>query len=455
MGFSPNFVWGAASSSYQVEGAALEGGKKESVWDLFCRKPGVVKNGHTGSIACDHYHHFQEDIAIMKEIGIQAYRFSISWPRVLPDGTGAVNPKGMDFYQSLVDQLLEAGITPYITLFHWDFPAELYYQGGWLNENSPDWFAAYADKMVRALGDRVSYWMTINEPACYIELGLQSGAHAPGDRLGFAQVLRAAHHTLLGHGKAVQAIRAAARIPIQVGLAQTADLAFPEQETDADIEAARAFMFTIRAKNFWKTTWWTDPIFLGRYPEDGLALYQEDLPAIKPQDMETIHQPLDFFGLNMYTGYHVRAQADGNPEVVTPPAGSPFTTMGWAVHPKAIHWGPRLLYERYHSPILITENGMANTEWVSQDGKVHDPQRSDFLQRYLLEYRRLSEAGVPTLGYFYWSILDNFEWAEGYTQRFGLVHVDYATQKRTVKDSAFTYRDIIASNGDILDPSRD
>jgi beta-glucosidase len=262
-------------------------------------------------------------------------------------------------------------------------------------------------------------------------------------------VLRAAHNTLLAHGKAVQVIRAEARRPVRVGMAHTGSMAFPETETPENVEAARAFMFGMHAKNFWTTSWWMDPIYFGSYPADGLELFKEDMPEINPRDMDIIHQPLDFFGLNIYTGSSVRA--GDSPEVVTPAAGHARTTMTWPVHPKAMYWGPRLLYERYQSPILITENGMANTDWVSMDGKVHDPQRIDYLRRYLLEYRRAGADGVPLLGYFHWSILDNFEWGEGYNQRFGIIYVDYETQQRTMKDSALWYRKVIDTNGAALD----
>ncbi|MBD3243435.1 MAG: beta-glucosidase [Chitinivibrionales bacterium] len=449
MRFPQHFTWGVASSSYQIEGGARDDGKGLSIWDIMCREPGRTWQGDTGDIAADHYHRYEEDVDLIAGIGARAYRFSLSWPRILPHGTGTVNPAGIAFYDRLVDRLLSKGIEPWITLFHWDYPYELYCRGGWLNPDSAPWFAEYARVVVDALSDRVTHWMTQNEPQCFIGLGHQTGEHAPGLRLGLSQVLRAAHHALLGHGLAVQAIRAHAHEPPVVGAAPVGVVKAPASESTNDIEAARRAMFAITEKTCWNNTWFADPMVRGEYPEDGLALFGTDAPHIGAGDMETICQPLDFYGANIYNAQAVRA-TDNGPEPLTPPTGPPLTTMRWKMTPEALYWGPRFLYERYRLPIVVTENGMANCDWVQRDGKVHDPQRIDFVGRYLTAYRRAIADGVDGRGYFHWSLLDDLEWNEGYQHRLGLVHVDFDTGKRTPKDSATWYRSVIESNGEAL-----
>ncbi|MFU8796911.1 MAG: glycoside hydrolase family 1 protein, partial [Dehalococcoidia bacterium] len=372
-------------------------------------------------------------------------------PSIIPGGTGAVNPKGLAFYDSLVDKLLAAGIVPYITLFHWDYPYELYRWGSWLEQDSSDWFADYARVVVDKLSDRVRHWITLNEPQCFIGLGHQFGFHAPGDKLEFRQVLTAAHNALLAHGKAVQAIRNGSRTQPLIGLAPVGLVNTPATESPSDIEAARQAMFSITDRTCWNNTWWTDPVFLGRYPEDALALFGADMPAFDDGDMKTICQPLDFFGVNIYFSQPTCAGEDGRPDIVPLPIGQAMTAFNFPVLPEGLYWGPRFYWERYRLPILITENGMSSIDWVSMDGGIHDPQRIDFLRRYLLELRRACGEGIDVRGYFQWSILDNFEWTEGYKQRFGLIYVDYPTQERILKDSAYWYRDVIASNGASLD----
>ncbi|NLE45556.1 MAG: beta-glucosidase [Chloroflexi bacterium] len=446
MGFPSDFVWGAAAASYQIEGGAYEDGKGLSVWDMMCRQPDKIWEGNTGAVACDHYHRGREDARLMGELGLQAYRLSTCWPRVLPEGTGAVNPKGLAFYDELVDALLENGVQPWVTLFHWDYPYALFCRGGWLNRDSVDWFADYTGVIVDRLSDRVTHWMTQNEPQCYIGLGHQTGEHAPGLRLGFEEILLATHHSLLAHGKSVQVIRARAKTPPVVGAAPVGVVKMPATTLPEDVDAARTLMFSITGKDCWNNTWFADPVVLGNYPQDGLDLFAEEMPEIRDGDMATICQPLDFYGVNIYNGQVVRADQDGA-AVVQGPDGPPLTTMTWRVSPESLYWGPRFLYERYKLPVVVTENGMANTDWVHLDGKVHDSQRIDFLTRYLRAYRRAIEDGVEGKGYFQWSIMDNFEWAHGYKQRFGLVYVDFATQQRIPKDSAYWYREVIASNG--------
>ncbi len=446
MVFPNKFCWGVATASYQIEGAAYRAGGGMSVWDMFCRRPGKIWNGETGDVACDHYNRFTEDVKLLKELGIQGYRMSISWPRILPDGTGRTNEEGLAFYDRLIDALLEAGVTPYVTLFHWDLPYELYCRGGWLNRESVKWFEEYTRLVVQRLSDRVAHWMTLNEPQCFIGLGLQSGLHAPGDSLGFAEILRAAHHTLMAHGRAVQVIRSEAKSAPVIGYAPVGVVKSPVSESDADREAARAMMFQIAGHNLWNNTWWTDPLLLGGYPEDGLSQYGHLLPEIMPGDLELMHQPIDFLGANIYNSHPVKA-GDNGPEETPHPAGIGRTSYQWPVTPDALYWGARFFWERYHKPIVITENGLGNNDWVSLDGKVHDPQRIDFLQRYLLGLEKAIEYGVEVQGYFQWSLMDNFEWHEGYKMRFGLVYVDYLTQQRIPKDSAYWYKKVIETNG--------
>ncbi|MCK5155525.1 MAG: beta-glucosidase [Spirochaetales bacterium] len=450
MGFPKNFVWGAVAASYQIEGGAYEDGKGLSVWDMMCRQPGKIWSDNTGEIACDHYHRYEEDTGLMAEIGLKAYRLSISWPRVLPDGTGKVNEKGLEFYDRLIDSLLRNGVDPWVTLFHWDFPYALYCKGGWLNRDSADWFAEYTQLIVERLSDRVSHWITQNEPQCFIGLGHQTGYHAPGLKLGFADVLLAAHHSLLAHGKAVQVIRAYARTNSIIGTAPMGMVKMPLDDTPEAIEAARKCMFSITASDCLNNTWFADPVIFGRYPEDGIKLFQKDMPKIIDGDMETICQPLDFYGVNIYHGKFISKTDRG--DIITPPAppGPALTTMEWELTPEALYWGPRFLYERYKLPIVITENGMGNCDWIHADGRIHDPQRIDFVTEYLTEFHRAITDGVKANGYFLWSVMDNFEWAMGYKQRFGIVYVDYTTGKRTLKDSAYWYKTVIESNGDIL-----
>ena len=450
MAFPEGFIWGAAAASYQVEGGAFDDGKGLSVWDMMVRQPGRIWEGNNGDVTCDHYHRYAEDAKIMGGLGLHAYRLSISWPRVLPEGFGAVSEKGLAFYDQLVDALLENGVQPWVTLFHWDFPYALFNRGGWLNRDSADWFADYAKVIVDKLSDRVQHWMTQNEPQCYIGLGHQHGEHAPGLRLGFDEVLLAAHHSLLAHGKAAQVIRANAKAEPKIGAAPVGVTKMPATDSPEDIEAARKAMFSVCDRNCWNNTWFADPMLKGEYPADGLELFADSLPEIRDGDMETIHQPIDFYGANIYNAQTVRATADGGWETMAADTGPALTTMVWRMTPESLYWGPRFLYERYGKPIVVTENGMANTDWVHLDGKVHDPQRIDFLTRYLRSYRRAIEDGTEAWGYFQWSIMDNFEWGHGYKQRFGLVYVDYETGERTPKDSALWYKDVIATNGEAI-----
>jgi len=451
MNFPENFTWGAASASYQLEGAARTDGRGDSVWDIFSRTAGNVVGGHTGDVACDHYHRYKDDVGLMKEMGLKAYRFSVSWPRVMPMGTGAVNAAGLDFYDRLVDELLKVKITPWVTLFHWDFPQHLFNSGGWLNRDSSQWFADYAKVVVDRLSDRVTNWITINEPQIYIGLGHYDVKHAPGIKYPFSQALLAGHHTLMAHGRAVQVIRANAKKPASIGWAPIGKAECPVTESAADVEAARASSMSSADKHFFQNTWFGDPVVFGKYPEDALASYGADAPKPQAGDMELINQKIDFYGLNIYGGGQVKAGPDGKAVSVPLPPGHARNALSWGIVPPSLRWGPRFVYERYKLPIVITENGMTNLDWVHSDGAVHDPQRIDYTRRYLIELRKAIADGTKVNGYFHWSIMDNFEWAEGYKDRFGLIHVDYETLQRTVKDSGHWYAEVIATNGAVLD----
>ena len=448
--FSEQFVWGAATSAYQIEGAVERDGRGASVWDHFCTREGVVQGGESGAVACDHYARYAEDVGLMSALGLQAYRFSIAWPRVLPEGTGRVNAAGLGFYDRLVDELLKADIQPWVTLFHWDYPLALYRRGGWLNADSPKWFADYTRVVVEKLSDRVSHWITLNEPQCFVGLGHETGVHAPGDKLPLHQSLRVAHHALRAHGESVKVIRTHAKRPPKIGWAPTGDIPLPMSEKEEDVRAAREMYWSVTKPDVWNHAWWLLPVLEGRYPEDGLKLYGGAVPRFTAEEMAMIAQPLDFLGLNIYNGFLCRRGVDGRPERVGYATGHPRTQNGWNVSPPALRWGPRFAHERSGLPIVITENGMAAHDWIGDDGAVHDAQRIDYLRKYLRELRRAVADGVPVQAYFAWSLLDNFEWAEGYRYRFGLVHVDYATQRRTLKDSARWYGEVIRTRGGSL-----
>jgi beta-glucosidase len=447
--FPADFLWGTATAAYQVEGAAREDGRGESTWDVFCRRPGAVFEGHTGDVACDHYHRYAEDVALMSTLGLQVYRFSVSWSRVLPEGRGTPNPKGLAFYDRLVDALLEAGVQPFCTLFHWDLPQALQRMGGFVNRDIADYFAEYSDVMARQLGDRVKYWVTQNEPQCYIGFGLGSGIHAPGLKLELSELLLAAHNSLRSHGKSVDALRASVR-GARIGYVLATQLCRPHTESAADVDAARAATFSVRDRTLWTNTWWTDPVVFGRYPEDGLRLFGSELPDFPAADFASIQRPIDFLGLNIYRAETYRASDEGPVPLPVPP-GYPRSGVDWQpITPDAMYYGTRFFHERYALDQWITENGLSTRDQIYLDGHVHDPQRIDFMHRCLLELSRAIRDGTPVKGYLAWSLLDNFEWADGYKQRFGLVYVDYASQRRVPKDSFHWYQRVIASRGENL-----
>ena len=449
MSFRKNFAWGVATAAQQIEGAYLEGGKGLNIWDVYSHEPGKIEDGATSDVACDHYHLFREDVRLMRELGINSYRFSISWSRIFPDGIGKISEDGVRFYSELIDELIAACIEPYITLFHWDYPYSLYKKGGWLNDESVDWFAGYAEKIVELYSDRVKYFITFNEPQCFIGIGYLQGVHAPGLQVSYKDAFQMAHNVLKAHGAAVKAMRKAAKRPIKIGYAPTYNAHFPKTDSPEDIEATRRAFFDcpdLSPRVLWNVSWWSDPVVLGKYPEDGLRKYREYLPTITNEDMELISQPIDFYAQNIYNGSEIEAGPGGAPVVVPYPSDAPRTTMGWPITPKSLYWGPRFLTERYPLPFYISENGTAMPDRLTPDGKVHDTGRIAFLSSYLAELERAADDGVDIRGYFLWSFMDNFEWAKGYVPRFGIVYTDYETQKRIPKDSAYWYRDYIAEH---------
>jgi len=429
--FPSDFLWGAATAAYQIEGAWDEDGKGESVWDRFSHTPGKIEDGSSGEVACDHYHRYPEDIALMRHLGLKAYRFSTSWPRVLPEGQGVINPLGLDFYDRLVDKLLAANIEPFLTLFHWDFPQALQERGGWLNRDHCYAFADYAALLVKRLGDRVRHWATFNEPGVVVYDGHVVGLHAPGiqDPSIASQV---GHHLLLAHGLAVQAMRAIDP-GLQAGVVLNEWLAEPPSNDPADVVAA---------EHAWQqhSTFFLDGLFKAHYPPH---LYAEGaLSNVRPGDLALISQKLDFFGLNSYSRHVIGAQGR-----VHPVPGSEYTEMDWEVCAPAMRRLLNKLNDEYDlPPIYITENGAAFKDVLSPDGKIHDERLLDYLRQHFIQARLAMQDGVDLRGYFVWSLLDNFEWGHGYTKRFGIVGVDYDTQTRTVKDSGEWYRQVIANN---------
>lgn len=442
--FPDGFLWGAATSAHQIEGSPLADGAGLSIWQRFSHTPGRVKNGDTGDVACDHYRLWRSDIDLMRALGLTAYRFSISWSRILPDGTGRVNPKGLDFYSRLVDGLRDAGIRPFATLYHWDLPAALDDRGGWLNRDVADWFAEYAGTMFRALDDRVETWCTLNEPWVVSDGGYLFGALAPGHRNRFEGPL-ASHNLLRAHGLAVQAYRASdGRRPI--GLVVNLEPKYPASQDPADLAAtARADAYMNRQ--------FLDPVFRGHYPEEMAEVFGEAWPRHPDSDLDAIRTPIDFLGVNYYTRGVTRYDARPRHWLLragrVPQPHHTHTETKWEVYPPGLSDTLLWVRERYGNfPIFVTENGAAFYDPPTADGEtVDDPLRVSYLREHLRAARAAIDKGVDLRGYFVWSLLDNFEWSHGYSKRFGIVHVDYATQKRTLKASARFYADVIRSNG--------
>lgn len=450
MSFPKEFVWGAATASYQIEGAAFEGGRGMSIWDTYSHTPGNTLGGDTGDVACDSYHRWAEDIALMKQMHLKAYRFSVAWPRIFPNGTGAVNEEGLTWYSRFVDALLDAGIEPYVTLYHWDLPQALQDKGGWLNADTAKAFAEYARVVTERFRGRVKYYFTLNEPQCNIGIGYGQKRQAPGYGLDDAMTFCAWHTILYGHCLAAAAIRKADP-DAKVGIAPTGRICTPATDSPADIEAARQAMFALQDGD-WTFTYNAamDPIVFGKWPEIKGGQAQRVAENIPAEQLAAL--PLgkvDFMGMNIYNSITVKAGENG-PEFCKRPAGFPRTAIDWPITPESMTWGPRFIYERYGLPIFITENGISCCDRIHLDGKVHDPDRIDFLHRYLLALREGAESGTDVRGYFHWSLMDNFEWAHGYNERFGLVYVDYATCDRTPKDSAAWYTGVVDTNGENL-----
>lgn len=445
--FPEGFRWGVATAAYQIEGAAQEDGRAPSIWDTFSRTPGRVHKGHTGDVACDHYHRYAEDVAIMRDLGVSTYRFSLAWPRVRPDGTGPVNRRGLDFYDRLVDELLGAGIAPMLTLYHWDLPQSLEDRGGWANRDTAYHFADYAAAAYARLGDRVATWTTLNEPWCSAFLGYASGDHAPG-RKDATAAFKAAHHLMLGHGLAARALRTAGAREISV----TVNLSYVRARDPLDPHDVQAANLVDGLHN----RLFLDPLLRGRYPADMLAhmSHLTSLDFIEADDESTIGADIDFLGVNYYMPTLVGAQV-GSPSsskfpgthgVVWLPQNLPTTGMGWPIDADGLRRLLIRLAEDYPStPLIITENGASFPDAV-QIGKVNDYERIGFLKDHLRAVHEAIGAGVDLRGYVAWSLLDNFEWAYGYDKRFGLVHVDYTTQERLPKESALWFKKVIADN---------
>ena len=449
--FPEDFCWGAATAAYQIEGAYREGGRKPSVWDTFSATRGKVLNGDTGAVACDHYHRYKGDVQLMAELGIKHYRFSIAWTRIIPDGRGAVNEEGIDFYKRLVDCLQEYGITPHATLFHWDSPQaleDLY--GSWQSRQIAYDYADYVTAVAKRLGDRITNWMTLNEIPCFTHLSYdvkQQPQHAPGTRVkSRKEVWQTSHHALLAHGLGCQAIRAASPVPCKVALVDNIAVTVPINESPANIAAAKSAFHTCGQNGgiiF--------PALTGTYSPAMLEKLKEDAPTIKPGDLEIIHQPLDSLGLNIYTGTYVRAASneDGY-EFLNLPKGYPQMHMPWLnILPESIYWGIRHISEtvgRNDLPVYITESGCAAQDEVNSTGQVIDTDRIMYLRQHLKSAHQAISEGYPLKGYFLWSFMDNFEWAWGYSRRFGIVYVDYKTQKRIPKASFEWYAECIRQN---------
>ncbi len=437
--FPDGFIWGAATASYQIEGAVHEDGRGESIWDRFSHTSGKVVNGDTGDIACDHYHRWPDDIALMRELGVGAYRFSTAWPRIIPAGRGAPNEQGLAFYDRLVDGLLENGITPWVTLYHWDLPQVLEDQNGWVNRATADAFAEYVDVVTRRLGDRVKDWITLNEPWCSSFLGYFNGHHAPG-RTEPRIWLETVHTLLFGHGKATEIVRRNvpnARVGITLNLSQT----YPAGETEADQAAAR------RWDGFFNR-WFLDPLYGRGYPEDMQALYGTTVPQGPPSDFDTMAAKTDFLGLNYYNPTFIRDDPGGNMlGVQSVHVEGEYTEMDWLVYPQGLYDLMQRVARDYPTgPLYVTENGAAYPDLAPVDGRVRDPERTRYYALHLDACRRAIADGVPLAGYFAWSLMDNFEWAFGYTRRFGITHVDYDTQVRTIKDSGRYYSAVARQN---------
>lgn len=453
--FPENFVWGAATASYQIEGAAREDGRGLSIWDTFSHTAGKVAGGDTGDVACDHYHRYADDVRLMRSLNLAAYRFSIAWPRIQPSGSGPLNAAGLDFYDRLVDELLKAEIAPYATLYHWDLPQALEDQGGWTNRETAYHFAEYAAAVHARLGDRVEHWATLNEPWVSAYLGYGNGVHAPGRRSP-AEAMRAAHHLMLGHGLAARELRAGGARSVML-VVNASPVLTPAQVDDQDAAVSEADAAAVRRIDALLNRQFLDPALLGTYPHEVLAAAERNggTEHIQDGDLKTINAPIDLIGVNYYNpcvvedgpGNAADAAWPGSEGVAFAAADAPTTAMGWPVVPSGLsRLLVRLSRDYPQVGLMVTENGAAYDDVVS-NGRVHDADRLAYLDGHLREVHRALSEGADLRGYLVWSLLDNFEWAEGYRRRFGIVHVDYETQARAPKDSALWYREVITRNG--------
>jgi beta-glucosidase len=433
--FPADFRWGVSTSSFQIEGAGREDGKGESIWDRFCSEPGRIRDGSNGLVACDHYHLFPQDLDMAKSLGVNAYRFSIAWPRILPQGRGAVNEAGLAFYDRLVDGMLARGLDPWCTLYHWDLPQALQEQGGWISRDTVAAFLEYTDVVTRRLGDRVKHWITHNEPWCSCMMGYWEGVHAPGGK-SLADAMQACHHVLLSHGQAIPLIRKNSP-GAQVGITLSLHPITAASDSDEDSAA-------VKRHDGLRNRWFLDPLFGRGYPEDTLALLGDAAPTQQPGDLDAIATATDFLGVNYYfpemvaddpTGSHSPMRAK-----LVEKEGVERTGFGWEVSPQGlVDLLTRIQRDYAPAVIQLTENGSTFEDVLTPEGRVHDKERLSYLQRHLAALKQAVDAGVPVKGYFAWSLLDNFEWAEGYLRRFGIAYVDYATQKRILKDSGLWY----------------
>lgn len=431
MAFSKDFVWCVGGAAAQQDGGYLDGGKGLHIWDAL--SDGHIKNSDDCHVACDHYHRWQDDLKLLKEIGVNSYRFSISPARIYPSDEFTVNDQGVKFYIDLVNELEKLGIEPICTLYHWDLPLWLCNKGGWKTSLAVEWFERYTKTIVDAISDKVKYWITFNEPQIFVGHGYKTGEHAPFEKLPENDIINISRNVMKAHGKAVRAIRKYSKKNPQIGFASTCDILLPNENNNED--KAYETTFDISRNGVYNPAWWCDPMLAGKAPKGCDWLSESDL--------KEIYEPLDYCAYNIY-----RADiAKGYDYTYT---GMPHTAIGWTVTKDCLYVSAKYMYKRYGLPIFITENGMANIDFVYEDGKVHDPQRSEYLKTHIRGLKKASDVGVPVIGYSCWSFMDNFEWAEGYDKRFGLVYVDYRTQERIVKDSAYTYRDIIKTNGENL-----
>uniref|UniRef100_S0DDA4 beta-glucosidase n=1 Tax=termite gut metagenome TaxID=433724 RepID=S0DDA4_9ZZZZ len=442
--FPSDFEWGTASASYQIEGAFGEDGKGECIWDRFCHIPGNISDGSTGDRACDFYHRYREDIAILKSLGIKVYRLSVSWPRIYPDGVGKVNSKGIDFYRNVLSCLRENGIKTAVTVYHWDLPQKLQDRGGWTNRDIVGWFAGYASTLYKELGDLVDYWITLNEPYCASMLGYWFGAHAPGYH-DYSAALLAAHHLLMAHGAAVKAYRETG-LKAEIGITLNMNMVYPQNPDNPD-DARVALLMGQESNDLFG-----DPVYKGTYPKELFEHLRQRgvvLPDIHDGDMALINQDIDFFGLNTYFPVTVKSDESAWPiPCKQADTGRPRTDMNWEISPEGFYDLLKWIDSHYgQKKIIITENGAACNDWVNSDGKVEDPNRREYLKSYIAAMHRAMSEGVPVKGYYVWCFCDNFEWAHGLTRRFGMIYVDYKTQRRIPKESAYWYSNIIRDNG--------